>query len=399
MYKPLFAAILFLLTATTLHAESPEDAYVAKFLKSNPRIEQPPVLEDYATPAIFDAAYLGESVDNALKNVQNDSGGIAWGLSYYMRAFNTMHTVTGDVKYLDANLRLVRAVAAATDEKRGKSLFNGRVVNAWGCDSYAERGRALFAVHTGIIAAQMLDFLLHARENAAFDATLGEERAVLLQAALDAMAEHDRQWRDGPEDGAGYYIGLDQENVLEGKPLPGNRLSAMGWALWLSWKLTGNVTHRDHALALAHYIRNRISNAPDGAWYWPYQLPEQPVTEQQTREQVNGEDTSHAGLTLSLPMVLIQENQVFTRDDLGRLAKTVLNGFARRDDGILFASITGNPKLPPDHIGYAVNYLPAAQADPEAGRRIAAYYLNYRPHPAPLELAELMLYLKRNAGK
>ena len=380
-------------------AAKADEEYVAKFLAKYPRIAQPPTLDDYVSPEKFDAAYLGVNLEKAIKNVSNDSGGIAWGLSYEMRALNLMYRVTGDAKYLEANLRMVRAVAAATDEKLGKKLFNGRVVKAWGCDLYAERGRALFAVHTGIIAAQMLDFLLCARENTAFDASLGAERAILLQSALDALAEHDRQWRQGPEEGAGHYVGLDQENVLEGKPLPENRLSAMGWALWLSWKLTGNEMHRGYALAIAHYERNRFVSAPDGAWYWPYQLAEQPVTAQQKREDINGEDLSHAGLTLSLPLLLAEEGQVFNRDDVGRLVKMALNGFARRDDGILFGSITGSPKSSPDLIGYAVNYLPLAQADPEVGRRIVKYYLNYKPKPASLDMAGLLLYKKQQMKK
>ena len=400
------AVFLFLATATTVSTAADvastakaDDEYVSKFLEKYPRADQPISLENYASPEKFDAAHLGASIDNALKNVTNDSGGIAWGLTYQMHALNIMYRITGDVKYLEANLRMVRAVAAATDDKRDKKLFNGRVVKAWGCDLYAERGRALFAVHTGIITAQMLDFLLCARENKAFDTSLGAERTVLLQAALDALAEHDRQWRTGPEEGAGHYVGLDQENSLEGKPLPANRLSAMGWALWLSWKLTGNETHRGYALSIARYERNRFITSPDGAWYWPYQLAEQPVTTQQSREEINGEDLSHAGLTLSLPLLLVEEGQVFTRDDLNRLAKMALNGFARRDDGILFGTITGSPKSSPDLIGYAVNYLPIAQADPEVGRRIVNYYLNFRPKPAALDMVGLLLYKKQQRPK
>jgi len=188
---------------------------------------------------------------------------------------------------------------------------------------------------------------------------------------------------------------MDQENSLENKPIPANRQSAMGWALWLAWKCTGDTVSRDRALAIGRYMRDRFVHATDGAIYWPYQLAEQPVTGEQPRESINGEDSSHAGLTLALPLLLAQEGQVFTKDDLAQLAKMVLNGLARRDDGILFASITGGTRLNPSRIGYPVNYLPLAKTDPEIGRRITAYYLNYRPSPQPLDLAVLLRFVRQ----
>jgi hypothetical protein len=218
---------------------------------------------------------------------------------------------------------------------------------------------------------------------------------MLLQTVLDALAVHDRQWHDGPEPGAGHYIGMDQENSLENNPLPANRLSAMGWALWLAWKYTGNAAHRDHAVAIGQYIRNRLIPAPDGAYYWPYQLADDPVKEETPREKIKGEDSSHAGLTFALPRCLLEDGQVFTQDDMKRFAKMVLNGIARRTDGIPCTSITGCTDLTPDYIGHVVNFLPLAKFEPEIGKRISAYYLNYRPTVQPLELAELVLWVKK----
>ena len=370
-----------------------EAAYVKKFQEAFPQVSPVPALEAYASPERFDRLLLGANLEANLKDVQNDSGGIAWWLSYCMRALNDMHRATGDIKYLEANARLARAVAAATDEKRGKQLFNGRVVKAWGCEKYAERGRAVFCVHTGIIAAQILDLLVLAKDSPVFEGAAADGgRDALLQTCLDALAVHDRQWRDGPEPGAGHYVGLDQEDSLENRPIPANRQSAMGWALWLAWKCTGDPGHRDRALALGKYLRNRFIPAPDGAFYWPYQLSDDPVTGTTPREAVTGEDTSHAGLTITFPLLLAGEGQVFTRDDLVRFARMVLNGLARRDDGVLLTSITGESRLDPAYLGYPVNYLPLAAVEPEVGRRITAYYLNWRAHPQALDLAGLLRF-------
>ena len=395
-WAAVLACGMVLLAGAALAVDPAEEeaAYVKRFTDKFPKVESPPALEAYASPGRFDALFLGPSLEKNLKDVQNDSAAIAWSLSYYMRALNDMHRATGDVKYLEANLRFVRAVAAATDDKRGKQLFTGRVVKAWGCEKYAERGRAVFAVHTGIITAQLLDFLLLAGGVSAFNESLGAEHGSLLQVCLDALAVHDRQWREGPESGAGYYLGMDQENSLENKPIPANRQSAMGWALWLAWKRTGDTVYRDRALAIGRYLRNRFIHAPDGAVYWPYQLSDQPVTAEQPRESIHGEDSSHAGLTLTLPLLLAQEDQVFTRDDLAQFAKMVLNGPARRSDGILLTSITGEAALEPSYIGYPINYLPLAGIEPEIGKRITGYYLNYRPNPQPLDLAGLIRFVR-----
>ncbi len=400
MAKWMLGITSLLLISFFAGAQSPADPdqeYIAKFLKAFPKVENPPALETYATPQRYDELYLGENLDKALKKVSNDSGGIAWGLSYRMISLNEMFRATGDRKYLDANLQCIRAVLAATDDKIGKKLWNERVVKAWGSEKYAERGRALFAVHTGIITAPILDFLLLAKGIPELKEQLGPEYQQILDGAKAALAEHDRQWRDGPEDGVGHYIGMDQENSLENKPLPGNRLSAMGWALWISWKVSGDTTHRDHARAIGLYMKHRLTIGTDGAYYWPYALPAAPVTVSKAREDIKGEDSSHGGLTMEVMLTLANDNVVFTTDDMKRFAKTALNGYARRTDGILMTSINGMGAYDPgSHIGIASRWLPLSTYEPQLRDRILTYYLNYRPTPSPLDLALLLRFEKQN---
>lgn len=400
LYKRCAALLVFgVLFSGALAAQEkadPEQEYVKKFLEHYPRVENPPALAAYATQARYDELYMGDNLENALKKANNDQGGIAWGLSYRMMSLNGMYRATHDTKYLDANLKCIQTVFSVTDDKLGKTLWNGRVVKAWGSEKYAERGRAIFAVHTGIINAPILDFLRLAQTDPAYKAGLGEEFNKILENAAAALAEHDRQWRDGPGANEGFYIGLDQENACEGKPLPGNRLSAMGWALWYSWKVTeaeghGNTVHRDRALALGRYIKNRLTLAPDGAYYWPYWLPLEPVEPGKPKESVSGEDTSHAGLTKALLLALAADGEVLTPDDLVHLGKTVVNGFAHRTDGILISQITGQFKLTPAYLGEPATWLPLAKSVPEVRDRIIAFYLNFRPEPSPLGIAQLLL--------
>ena len=392
-----------ILLSTPLHAGMPvydaqkaDARYLKSFLAMYPKVPAPPALEQYATVARFDELCMGETLDRAMRDPTNDEGTLAWWLTYYIRALDIMYRATGDVKYLHSSLKIVRAAVNCTDDKRGVPLFNRTIVPTWGSPKYAERGRAALVVNTGLICAAIYDFLLTARTASAFDASLGIERGVIADTALKAMRVHERQWREGPLPGEGHYIGMDQENMYEGKTLPANRQSAMGWAQWLAWKYSGDTACRDRGLAVGRYLRNRMVLARDGAFYWPYQLSEEPVTEEQPpRNEIYGEDTSHAGLTVMLPYALAADGEVFSNSDMARIAKMVLNGLARLGGGVFLGDITGNPYSKPERIRFICNWLPLAKYDPAVRREVVSFYLNYRPAPQPIELAQLILMLKK----
>jgi hypothetical protein len=367
-------------------------AYIAKFQEKYKKVAAPPAFEKYATPARYDELFLGAAVDKATENVSNDSGGIAWGLSYQMMSLNEMYRNTHDIKYLNANLRIVQAVIAARDDKRNIKLWTGEIAPAWGCEKYAERGRAIFAVHTGIIVYPILDCLLLERD--AKDG-IGKKSELFQSILLDAeksITFHERQWRDGPARDEGHYVGLNQENVLEGKPLPGNRLSSMGRALWISWKLTGNKVHYDHAIRLGKYIKHRLSLASDDAYYWPYSLPEAPSPKTNDKSAIESEDSSHGTLSVSFPILLAADGKVFTKKDMVRFGHTVTNGLGRLGGGVLLGNVTGAANSNPAYIAYPAYWLAFGHAVPEVRTRILDFYLNYIPTPGALDLALLLKY-------
>jgi len=313
-------------------------------------------------------------------------------LSYQMMSLNEMYRSTHDVKYLDANLKIIQAVIAARDDKRNVKLWTGEIAPAWGCEKYAERGRAIFAVHTGIIVYPILDCLLLERDA---KGGIGKKSALftsILDEAEKSLTFHERQWRDGPLRDEGHYVGLNQENSLEGKPLPGNRLSAMGRALWVSWKLTGNKVHYDHALRLGRYIKHRLTLDPDGAYYWPYSLPETPSATPTPKSAINSEDSSHGTLTVSFPVLLASEGKVFTKKDMARFGRTVTQGLGRLGHGVILGNVTGTAESNPAYIAYPAYWLAFGRAVPEARERILDFYLNYIPTPGALDLALLLKY-------
>jgi hypothetical protein len=396
-HLPLIAAIVFLailsVPASAQWDATAEMDYVKRFEKEFPPVSPVPNLDEYATATRYDELFLGEGFEKGVERIRDNPESLAWGWSYRMMSLNEMYRATKDSKYFIANASVIQTVISVRDDKLGLKMWTGETAPAWGSGKYAERGRSVFAVHTGMITYPVLDFLLIAKENPALGDTLGRERETMLRAAEEAIAFHDRQWRDGPEKGAGYYMALNQESNFEGLPLPGNRLSAMGRALWLSWKVTGNEIHRDRALALGRYIKARLTPSPDGAYYWSYVLPRQPVTEPLPKEKIPGaEDISHASLTASFPILLASDREVFREEDMKRMGLTVVKGFARLDNGVLFGNVVGEPAAGPGNVQVPGRWLRLSPFAPEVYNRITEFYLKYRPTPSPLALALLVRY-------
>ncbi len=391
-------AVGLALCASGAHASeelSAEDAaFVKRFKKANKAVESVPAFEGYVSQKLYDDRHMGESlVVCREKYSNNETGGLAWRLTARMRSLNEMYRLTGDAKYLRANLDCLRAALAKRDDKTGAELWTGEVAPAWGCGKYAKRGRAVFAVHTGLIVYVGMDCLGLIKTGAPKLRTeLGDEFDVLAQGMTEAIAWHDRQWRAGPGADEGHYVGLNQEEVCEDKPLPGNRMSAMGLALWRSWEVTGNSVHCDRARAMGRYIKHRLTPAPDGAYYWPYWLPIEAVQGPAGKDTINGEDVSHGSLTALFPILLANAGEVFDEADKTRLANTFLLGVGRLGDGIIFADVTGDPSKEPRYAGACARWLPLVPYDARVFEPVAQFFVRYIPTPGPLETALLLRF-------
>jgi hypothetical protein len=374
-------------------ADAQEAEYEAAFHKAFGKVDAPPrPLREFVSREAFDHQFLGESLEEIIANRSKTKGHVAWVAGRYLASLTAMARLTGERGYLDAAYRLVESMRALRDDRVGTTLWNGKIVPAWSSDTYAQRGQAVFAVHTGFIAAAILEFVQAADAASRFWEGREEDRRCLIAEMTESLAVHDHQWRDGPEPGEGYYEGRDQEDQCEGKPLPANRLSVMGVALWRAYELTGGPMHRTRAEALGRYIRNRLYRGLDGAYYWPYWLDEHPPAPAPVhRSHVYGEDIGHAGLTLYLPQVLAAAGVIFDRTDMERFAKTALEGFARRPGGFLYGIITGEPRI--ELRITPCRWLALTEFNPEVARRIVPFYTHYlRRADAPEAFVFLLRY-------
>jgi hypothetical protein len=371
-----------------------EEAYLKAFEAKYPPVKPVPTLAEYATVERYDKSFLGANLDAALEKLNNQGGAMAWGLSYRMVSLNEMARATRDSKYLAANLKCIRAALAVRDDRTGRKLFDGRIVPAWSSDGYRKGDQALFLVHTGMIVYPMLDAVDLARTLPNVPEWLRHDLEETVPASLESIAAHDAAWRDGPSEGEGYYAMIAEEPTVEGKPQPGNRLSAMGRALWSAHRVTKDVKYRNRALALGLYIKQRLTVTEDGAYIWPYWLPESAAIAATTKPaSIAPEDTSHAGLTMSFPILLAAEGELFTKEDAARFAKTVSQGMTRLDSGVIWSDIGGGMNAAQiERLGYPANWLVLAPLAPDVRSRIVPFYLRHKSMPRPIEMAYLIRF-------
>lgn len=354
--------------------------YAHRFADEMPARAVARPLNDLATPAAFDGAFLTRPSGR----LSNDEGHLAWRTCYRMAALNEMYRVTGDAKYLRLNLLWAEAVMAARDDRSGRKRWNGRVGPVWSSEKYGRYGRTAYLVHTAMIVYPMLE-LLH------LEGVSSPRSQRLLQAALASIAAHDEQWRDGPGQEEGYYVYTrEQDEDLAGQPLPVNRGNAMAKCLWLAWKLTGKPVYRERALALARFFKNRLQLTPTGAYTWPYDIP--------AREDGRSrppEDSSHGALTASLAPLLEADGEVFSRVDLQRFAATVVHGVTG-ENGVISGDVAGSEKADPAWVDLPARWLEFSPYHRAVYPRIASYYARYDadtvPETASLALALLIRY-------
>ncbi|MCC6143547.1 MAG: hypothetical protein IT368_07050 [Candidatus Hydrogenedentes bacterium] len=334
--------------------------------------------------------------------VTNENSAMAWGLSYDHLSLNQMARATGDPKYILASWQLARAIADARDSARGLKLYTGETAPAWGCSKYLEEGqRAVHAVHTGVIAFPVLEVLQLLRTAPDFEnKPSAEEQAEVLKAMQAALEYHDRQFEQGPADGEGYYIGMNQEPALNGVALPANRQAAMGRALLIAWQLTGNDAYHDKVVRIGRYLKNRFSLATDkNAYTWAYSLlpddkPQSMPLLELAEDGLHGEDISHGSLTASFPLLLHRAGEVFDAQDAERFANTLTEIFGREGDGVLYTNVDGMPQkeASPGLLVLPGRWLRIASDDPESYAILEEFLLTRDPVLRPLDLANLILY-------
>jgi len=268
--------------------------------------------------------FIIPAVEKAIRQPATEQGGeIAWGESYQLSALVEMLDATHDPKYAALAVKLSDWIAKSRDDRQNlRDEFRDKIVSAWSSTNYSKGARYAWAVHSGMIVAPMARFAAVVRNDLALKKRWGEDADRLLKMAEEAVAVHDDEFRAGPGADEGYIYCPYLK-----KHLPLNMQNALARA-WLAIDdATKTPKHRERVTRLARFLKNRLRPMDDGSYVWAYWPP------------LNGagdsfEDISHAAINVDFMVLCYEHSIVFTRDDLARLEKTLLQRVLVADDRI-----------------------------------------------------------------
>ena len=352
--------------------------------------------------------FNGATLDARLALVAQTGVNQGWsptvGSDTWSMSLNEMYRYTLEIKYFRENLKLVRVVVGNRDDHRSpqEQLWDGSVAPIWSDDGFSPRGREAYVLHTGLIVYPIFDFLLIAREKPELlvEFESGEYERI-LQDVTQALEYHDFEWVDGPGADEGYYEHPSnyQDSPYADEPTPFNWQSAAGRALWTSYLLTGDTKHRDRAIKLAQYCKNRLQTTPDGAYVWQYYLPIDKVSHIEGRWNSASEDTGHAALSITFPIMMADSRQVFDAIDMQRFGKSIACGFGRLGGGVLLGEINGDPnRFGPAQVSVMAPFVRISPYVPDVLTIIADYYTHFIDSEGPLDNVLLRAHSNRGRG-
>ena len=279
--------------------------------------------------AFSDARETFDTVDqnlnngNGYKDYNNENATLAWGESYIMMSYMIMYEATGDTYYLDKLANHADSVQNQRDDVRGVTDYRGLSTACWRNLHYQPNNEPYcYVVHSGMIIYPMAWFVEAVYKNESlwnqytYDGSTYKEKADWLLAKIqETVAAHDDQWREGPNQGEGYYIFRPDAYFLNfpGHYLPLNQQNAMGRALIILATVTGRGEYYDKAIKLATYFKNRITFDSNNCAVWNYWGD---------TYSYPGEDISHAAINAEFARLAYNHNMVFPQSYVEAIART-----------------------------------------------------------------------------
>lgn len=268
----------------------------------------------------------------------NANGEFGWMQSYLMTAYVRMFRATGDRAYLRKFCDRFETILGRRDDKLGLlDDYTSTAIPGWGASSYNRNNARwhVFIVHTGMITQGAAEFVSLIHSTPTLQEEFATSATTYRKAIEECIAGAEPYWRDGPGHGEGHYC--DPGIQL----LPLNQSNIMGSVLLHMHDVTSNTRYLAHVRALALFFKNRLRNVGNHyEWaYWP----------KETDDTTGTEDISHAAINVAFAAECANRGIVFTREDIGRFARTWLES-VRRPDGSIAGTIGGT--------GNSTKYLP-----------------------------------------
>lgn len=263
----------------------------------------------------------------------------------------------------------------------------------------------IFAVHTGMITYPIASFVRLVRKTPKLrdNPHYAAKAATYLEAIEDAVAVHDREWREN-DAGEGYYQWVKGMPLpYDGNAQPVNQSTALGRTLVELARATADEGYVDRATKMARMFRNQLMQHGDrtAIWhYWPtfaaiwegYDQTGSPETDVSVytpryRSGSGGaqqiEDCSHGAISVDFAWLAYENGLVFRYPDLARLARTFTQNLATFDDGVatVFTRIDGTSLAPAGQYLQAPRWMAAARWDPRVFTHSRAIYDARAPEP------------------
>jgi len=318
-----------------------------------------------------------------LKMADSDDTGygnfLAWGMSYRMMTLNLLYEASGETQYLDKQLELIQQIftkrdtdlaAKYNDQEKYKDAQRGRIMKCWGTGVYSKGEYTCWAVHTGMVVYPMAEFVRIVRAGGEATASYAQQVAPYVPMMEEAVKEYDAEWREGPEEGMGYYLFPESTTSLSGQILPLNQMNAPGRALFALYDVTGKDEYREKAGKLAAYTNSKLTHVEDGDYYaWAYwaKVPDAPGS---------GEDVSHAAINAHFMYLAWEHGASFDDTDMQRLTRTFTVGLYLGDGQ--FSGQVGRRQANDKYTGQLPRWCALARFDP----LVEQYMLQYAgAHP------------------
>ncbi|WP_205856100.1 hypothetical protein [Phytoactinopolyspora endophytica] len=282
----------------------------------------------------------------------------------------------------------------------------------------------IMAVHTGMITYPIASFvrIVKSEPQLKHDQHYQDKADEYLAAVDDAVAIHDREWRE-TSDGRGYYFREKGFPVgFDGQAQPLNMTLALGRTVLELAAITGDQQHVHRATALAEMFKAELSDqdtsgVTTSTWYYfpTYSAAwsgytktgsaETDISMHKPEYAVNGgyknfEDYSHGAIDVDFAALAYQHGFVFTDQDMEKLAATFTENLAAHDpDGVatLRYVVSGQGALRSNPLG-ATRWMALTQWDTDIFEHCLDIYADRDTQPTPTSGTRLLGVAMLNWG-
>lgn len=214
--------------------------------------------------------------------------------------------------------------------------------------------RLAYWCYIGPIYSPLTRFAFLVKEDPGLQDEFAAAAARYVAAAEESLAVWEPSWRDGPDEGEGYYLLTPKGEPFwcDGIGAPFNYLCAAGQVMLYLHDVTGKAEYRKKAEGIARLLKNRLELRENGAYVWQYWWgPGAKGWSKADGLSVNtptypprryDEDISHGAWAIEFAVQARQRGIVFDEQDMERFAATFMENLWVADTRELTDRVNGN---------------------------------------------------------